>query len=280
MGNDRHNPEKEGFRVKKLFNIILITILAILCLLALKLIVSYVLNENFISQYNKGNYDPDNLRGLFALNWPESYVAPYNRGNALYHNNDFDGAIDEYNRALSFNPPDNRECSIRINIALAMLGKITEDDDSMDTAARIENIDRSLELLHDAKEELFKHGDGCAHREDDNGHSETAEQLKADIEKMEKELQEKKRQLQEEEQRERERNETPEEQKAREQAEQEQRDKEEQERQAQEQQAREEQERQAAIESRLKEIQEGAREERQADLDALGGSSWYGGKTW
>ncbi|MCL1790440.1 MAG: tetratricopeptide repeat protein [Peptococcaceae bacterium] len=161
----------------------------VLCTLAVKLTVTFIYNEAFIAKYRAGDHDPKNMQGLFVLNWPESYVAHYNYGNTMYWKENYDAAIDAYDRALSYNPPFDKECAIRINIALCLLKRIKPDDETQDILSRIQNIEKTLDILNTAKEELFKHEDGCAHREDNNGHNETAEQLKADIEKMENELQ-------------------------------------------------------------------------------------------
>jgi len=235
--------------LRKPLKIVFVTIFTVLCVVAVELTVTFVYNEIFIVKYRMGDYNPQNVQGLFKLNWPESYIAHYNYGNTLYWNSDFDEAIDAYNRALSFKPPYDRECAIRINIALAMLKQIKADDETTSRKSRIENIEKSLEILRTAKEELFKHDDGCAHREDDQGHSETAEQLKEDIEKMEQELHKLKDELELSQEREDNGGGDDEEEKI------------------------------AAWEDQLKEIQKGAAEERKDGFDSLK-DHYYRGKTW
>lgn len=157
----------------------LIIIYIILLLILFKLIFAFSTNEKFILQYKKGIYAEDEIKKLFVLNISEPYIAYYNYGNVLYKNGNYNGAIKEYQTALKLNPPKKeKECAIRINLALAMLKKIDEIDTN-DTS-------KILNILDAAKNILCENG--CAHREDNNGHSKEAEQLKADIERKIREL--------------------------------------------------------------------------------------------
>lgn len=54
----------------------------------------------------------------------------------------------EYEKALESNPPKFKECSIRINLALSMIGLIEKD------YAAPENIDDTIEQLKSAKSVL------------------------------------------------------------------------------------------------------------------------------
>ncbi len=99
------------------------------------------------------------------------YMLWYNHGNDLYNKGDYTEAISAYNIALDLFPTKYKECKIRINMALAMLKKITPDYD----------INTRLEVLNIAREVITD--DGCAGKEDDNGHSKEAEKLKKDIDR-------------------------------------------------------------------------------------------------
>ena len=99
------------------------------------------------------------------------YMLWYNHGNDLYNKGDYTEAISAYDIALDLFPTKYKECKIRINMALAMLKKITPDYD----------INTRLEVLNIAREVLTD--DGCAGKEDDNGHSKEAEKLKKDIDR-------------------------------------------------------------------------------------------------
>lgn len=140
----------------------------ILIFIVIKLTSTFFINESFISKYNKGNYDKNQVKKLFFLNIIQPYIAHYNYGNVLYKNSDFDGAIEEYNKSLKLFPSEEKECSIRINLALAMLAKLDEK----------ESVEEKIEILNDAKAKLCE--DDCK--------NENVQQLKSDIDKMLEEL--------------------------------------------------------------------------------------------
>lgn len=142
----------------------------ILILITIKLPATFLMNEKFISNYNNGIYRESEIKKFFYFNFIESYIAFYNYGNILYKNNNFDKAITEYKKALKRFPPKEKECSIRINLALAMLAKIDENDSK----------DNKIKSLQDTRKEL------C----DDTCENEKVQQLKLEIDEMIKKLNE------------------------------------------------------------------------------------------
>lgn len=108
------------------------------------------------------------------------YIFYYNSGNRDFERMDYVGAIEEYENALASNPTHGKECSIRINLALAMIYNLGED------FAEPENVENSIEVLLAAKDVLLE--EECATLEGD-GHSETAEQLKREIDELIEQLQ-------------------------------------------------------------------------------------------
>lgn len=108
------------------------------------------------------------------------YIFLYNRGNREYERMNYTGAIEEYQNALNAFPPHKKECSIRINLALAMIYNLGPE------FAEPENVEHSIEVLLAAKDVLLE--DECATLEGD-GHSETAEQLKREIDELLQQLQ-------------------------------------------------------------------------------------------
>ena len=111
------------------------------------------------------------------------YIFYYNKGNNLYERYDYAGAIEAYESALNAHPPhflSHKECSVRVNLALAMIYNMGPD------FADPINIDNSIETLIAARDILPE--DGCANNEGD-GHSEPAQQLKEEIDKLLEELQ-------------------------------------------------------------------------------------------
>lgn len=108
------------------------------------------------------------------------YIFYYNSGNRDFERTDYIGAMEEYENALAAHPPHLKECSIRINLALAMIYNLGED------FAEPENVENSINVLLAAKDVLLE--DECATLEGD-GHSETAEQLKREIDELIAQLQ-------------------------------------------------------------------------------------------
>lgn len=159
----------------------ILTIFEVLLLLILiKLIATFIINEIFIKKYDNSEFDINNLKILSFANFPESYIVHYNRGNIYYQRGQFKEAIEEYNKALEKHPPQRKECSIRINLALATLQSLSGSDNSE------ENRNRNIEILKSARGILCEKN--CAGEKDNNGHSEEAEKLKADIDRMLKKL--------------------------------------------------------------------------------------------
>lgn len=163
-------------------------IIDIVCLLilfaAFFLGAKYIINEIFISKYNDGEYKTGSEKGLTEFNFPEGYVPYYNLGNAYYKQGEYDKAISYYKKALTENPPHSgeRECDIRVNLALAMLQKI--DWSNMETEKDVERVIRQLKAARNVLTE-----EGCANPDDPNGHNKEAEQLKKDIDDMIEQLQ-------------------------------------------------------------------------------------------
>ena len=108
------------------------------------------------------------------------YIFIYNKGNQLYERFDYPGAIEQYQNALEAHPPHFKECSVRVNLALAMIYNMGED------FAAPENIESSIETLMEARDILLE--DGCA-SDEGVGHSEPAQKLKEEIDKLLEQLQ-------------------------------------------------------------------------------------------
>lgn len=157
---------------------ILIGIYIVMLLICGKLTFNYIYNAIAIYRYHQYDYSV-NVKPLMIFNWSEPCIAHYNQGNLYYENDSFEDAITSYERALKLHPSKEKECAIRINLALAMLGTMAEDYSAS------ENVDTSLEILNGARDVLLEKG--CA-TENGTGHSETAEQLKEEIEAMMKQL--------------------------------------------------------------------------------------------
>lgn len=169
---------KGGKKVKKR---IIAGILVVMFLLGTWIGFRYLYNEYMISRC-KEEEKFENVEPLLVGNWIQPYVAYYNKGNLHYQNEEYEKAIEEYKTALESNPEKGKECSIRINLALAMIKNMGED------YAEEENRKASIETLKEAREVLLE--ESCATEQGD-GHSETAEKLKKEIEDKIKELEKK-----------------------------------------------------------------------------------------
>lgn len=147
----------------------------ILILIMLKIIYNFSINSILISKYNNGEYSENLSKALLFANFPESYVANYNYGNILYKNEKYELAIKEYEKALNNCIFKYKRCNIIINYALAICKTVNLDENS------IESINNAIDIYESALNILTK--EGCANKNDDNGHNENAEKLKKDIQK-------------------------------------------------------------------------------------------------
>ncbi len=165
---------------KKVIACIYILILVV----GLKPVFNYFYNESIV-KYDKQDYLV-NATPLLFMNFYQPYVAHYNNGNCHYKGLDYQAAIADYRAALRANPPKNKECSIRINLVLAMLQQLGDD------YAEPDQIQNSIATLEEARNILLE--DDCA-TESGDGHSKTAEKLKEEIEKILEELNKRKRSI-------------------------------------------------------------------------------------
>ncbi len=148
---------------------------AILGAVLAKLGLNCVVNEVVRAKYDEGVYEAAPLELLYPLNFYQPEVVYYNNGNVLYRQGDFDGAAQKYREALAQGPARERVCEVRVNLALALVGGI--DPDERETA---------WGKLEEAKNVLYE--DHCASAVDESGESPEAEELEAEIKKLQEEL--------------------------------------------------------------------------------------------
>ncbi|MBP3324977.1 MAG: tetratricopeptide repeat protein [Coprococcus sp.] len=156
---------------------ILMMVGILLLLFFICLVAGYAANESMIDKYNSGIYEKNDLA---VLGFTEPYIAHYNQGNHYFREGDYENAIEEYKKALDKNPPHNKECLIRINLALAMVTPIKPDEITES------NLEETIDILEEAKNVLTLHG--CANKDDHNGHNEDAQRLKDEIDAFEEML--------------------------------------------------------------------------------------------
>ncbi len=148
----------------------IVYIIILLSLIFLKLFSNSIINEKVIEDYNNKKYDTL-IDALYVLNVFEPYIVYYNKGNILYQENNYKGAIEQYNKAIEKKPPEDKICKVRVNLSLAMLADIDVNDTN--------NI---LDYLNNAQSVLYE--DGCANKNDDKGKNRKAEDLDHEIEML------------------------------------------------------------------------------------------------
>ena len=154
---------------------VIIVIYIILILMAVKFIYNNVVDSILINKYNNNDFNEDYAKALSFLNFPQQYIANYNYANILYKNGKYEDSIEEYKKTLKWRIPENRECSVRINYALAVCKTVQVDE------SNIQSVKKAIETYESAIDVLTEKG--CANKNDDNGHNVKAEQLKKDIQK-------------------------------------------------------------------------------------------------
>ena len=154
--------------------IIIIIIYSFFIILFFIFLYKIILNASLIRRYNNGEYDEASGRKLLNNNFYQSYVAHYNYGNILYQNGKYQEAIEEYKKSLDCHIPEQRDCVVRINYALALCNTVGEVD-----MKDKESVLNAINIYMDALNVLTEND--CAHMYDNLGHNEDAIQLKKDI---------------------------------------------------------------------------------------------------
>lgn len=154
---------------------ILIILYVILICIMIKFAFNMVINSILISKYEDGEYSEGIAKTLTKFNFPQKYIANYNYGDILYQKGEYEEAIEEYKKALNGKVPKDKECSIRINYSLAICKTVQVDEtDEQSIKQAIEKYESAIDVLIE---------NGCANKNNDNGHSQKAEKLKKDIQK-------------------------------------------------------------------------------------------------
>lgn len=157
--------------MKKIFKILLVPLFIIL----IRLVLSFMINDIIIHNFNHNKYNSTLIKCLYILNINEPYIAYYNHGNILFKKHDYNGAIKKYEESLKKHPSRKRVCDIRINLSLAKIKNITTNEPN-----------EIYNLLEEAKKNLYKNG--CANEDNDNGFSNEAEALEKEIQNIQEEI--------------------------------------------------------------------------------------------
>ncbi len=180
----KNNDKKNNDNKKTVKKVLVIAARFLICVLlagGILLLARSLINKIYLINYQNGRYSefPENL--LVPVELGENYVAPYNVGNVKYQQGDYEMAARYYYTALQKNPPEEKECMVRINLALALLHTYPFDTMDMENEAEVEE---ALKVLFTARGFLTENG--CASEEfgTADGHSAEAEKLKHDIDEM------------------------------------------------------------------------------------------------
>ncbi len=165
--------------------ILLAGIATVLC--ALFFILGWCLNAYYVSEAKKGIYHPEMERFFTRIPFPDEYVIWYNIGNYYFDKGDYGDAEEAYLMAISCGIPYGKECPVKVNLALSMMSQIDEDDwdEFLDCTGREEQsagARRAEKVLKDARDVLIE--DGCAHKDDEDGHDKQAQLLKDEIDEL------------------------------------------------------------------------------------------------
>ena len=177
--------EKHYVSIFTYLAILLAGLATLLC--ALFFVLGWSLNAYYVSEAKKGVYHPEMEKFFTRIPFPDEYVVWYNLGNCYFDRREYKKAEDAYLKAIECGIPYEKECPVKVNLALAMMAQIDEDDwDEFLDCTGYDNITagarRVEKVLKDAREVLIE--DGCAHADDNDGHDKQAQRLKNEIDEL------------------------------------------------------------------------------------------------
>ncbi len=167
------------------YTILIGAIAALVC--ALFLIIRWSANTYYVFEAKKGIYHYELEKTLSTLNFPDGYVIWYNIGNYHFSRGEFEEAEADYYRAIESGIPYEKECPVKVNLALSMIEQLSDDEwdeffdreSSEEMNAEARKVEKTLIT---ARTILIE--DGCAHEDDEDGHFEPAQILKDEIDEL------------------------------------------------------------------------------------------------
>ena len=156
-------------------------------LCALFFILRWSINSFYVAEAKKGKYHHELESFLTVFDQPDGYIIWYNIGNYHFENGEYEEAEEAYIKAIECGIPYERECPVRVNLALSMLYQLTDeewDEFYFCTGPRDLNaLSRKVEkTLLEARDILM--ADGCAGEDDEPGHDKQAQKLKDEIDEL------------------------------------------------------------------------------------------------
>ncbi|MBP5385546.1 MAG: hypothetical protein J6Y57_11340, partial [Lachnospiraceae bacterium] len=127
------------------------------------------------------------VENISIINVPEGYKIRYNLGNYHFAKGQYKKAEEDYHKALMHLIPYEKECPVKVNLALSMINQLSDDEwESFLAAESADDMDAKArhveETLQTARSVLIE--DGCAHADDEEGHDEQAQILKDEIDEL------------------------------------------------------------------------------------------------
>ena len=161
----------------------LLTVLSVaIAVIGVLILIRSIVNAVFVYNYDHGSYLMIPERTMDYIGVGENYVVPYNLGNADYQRRNYEKAAAYYTQALSRKLPENeKECMIRVNLALSICHTIDFDNlDLEDTEAVME----AISILYEARYVLTEKGCASEPVGSSDGHYDNADKLRKDIDDM------------------------------------------------------------------------------------------------
>lgn len=150
----------------------LIAVWGVLFAIFLVLMLNYVRTANAIDHYYN---DQMRMEDLSEFGFINPCINHYNKGIVYYTKNDYLSAEKEFKKSMNSRHKidEDRDCKIRINLALSMVKPLTPD------SINSENVDEAIRILKEARGYLCENG--CADMENVDFHNEEAQRLKEEI---------------------------------------------------------------------------------------------------
>lgn len=190
----------------------LLVVFVLFFLLGLHLAFRYLLNEKFISDYDNGKYDGNVLDVLKIINYPESYIVYFNKGDSYYKKQEYKNAQDEFEKALK-RAPEDKVCIVTNNLSLSMLQQVdfkqkgwdekliaVEDVLLKDECATIDNDGKNKDSqeLYNEIEYVLQNGGKGSDDSDDQDDEQQQEEQEDDQDDKEEDIKDKMKEQQEE----------------------------------------------------------------------------------
>lgn len=147
----------EGIRLRKRKKLLLLSapLAIIVAVIMLKMLSIPVFSTIGYNNYDKLQYDSaiSWLQPLTWFNWMEPYKVHFNQGNASFKSGKYEAAEQKFRQALE-SVPEDRECDVRINLALSL-------EQQADAFLSEKKYDEAILKYDDVKAVIYDGQDSC-----------------------------------------------------------------------------------------------------------------------